>query len=65
MRTNGDVVSLWLHWWNTGDMAIADRIYAPDYRRSATDVSEAGPGQVKLVGCPVQNGGYARMLPAC
>ena len=47
MHTNGDVVSLWLHWWNTGDTAIADRIYAPDYRRNATDMSESGPEQVK------------------
>src|SRR5215470_1096533 len=47
VHTNGDVVSLWLHWWNTGDTAIADRIYAPDYRRNATDMSESGPGQVK------------------
>ena len=47
MRTNGDVVSLWLHWWNTGNTAIADRIYAPDYRRNATDLPESGPEQVK------------------
>jgi steroid delta-isomerase-like uncharacterized protein len=47
VRANGDVVSLWLHWWNTGDTAIADRIYAPDYRRNATDMSESGPEPVK------------------
>ena len=47
VRNSGDVVSLWLHWWNTGDTAIAHRIYAPDYRRNATDMSESGPGPVK------------------
>jgi steroid delta-isomerase-like uncharacterized protein len=47
VRNSGEVVSLWLHWWNTGDTAIADRIYAPDYRRNATDMSESGPGPVK------------------
>jgi steroid delta-isomerase-like uncharacterized protein len=42
-----DVVSRWLRWWNTGDTQIADAIYAPDYRRSATDMAQSGPGPVK------------------
>ena len=42
-----ELVERWIEWWNTGDTAIADSIYAPGYVRHAADTPGRGPGPIK------------------
>jgi len=37
MGSAADVVQRWLDWWHTGDVTIADELYADGYQRHATD----------------------------
>ena len=41
------LVERFIEWWNTGDTAIADEIYADDYVRHADDTPGAGREPVK------------------
>ncbi len=42
-----ELVAHWVDWWNTGDVAIADAIYDPEYRRHAPDTPGHGPEPIK------------------
>jgi steroid delta-isomerase-like uncharacterized protein len=44
------VVKRWLDWWNTGDVAIADELYAPEYHRHGSDGASDAPATRALVG---------------
>ncbi len=47
MGAHDDLVARWIQWWNTGDTAIADDIYSPDYLRHADDTPGRGPEPIK------------------
>ena len=42
-----DMVERWLQWWHTGDVAIADAIYADGYERHSTDSDASGLDALK------------------
>lgn len=44
------VVKRWLDWWNTGDVAVADELYAPDYERHGLDGASDVAAVKALVG---------------
>jgi steroid delta-isomerase-like uncharacterized protein len=45
------VVDRWLEWWHTGDVSIAEELYAAGYQRHSTDSGTAGVDVlVQLVG---------------
>jgi len=43
------VVARWLDWWESGDVAIADEIYADGYERHATDSPASGLDALKAL----------------
>ena len=43
------VVARWLDWWESGDVTIADELYAEGYQRHATDSAASGLDALKTL----------------
>jgi steroid delta-isomerase-like uncharacterized protein len=47
MDARSGVVGRWLDWWESGDVAIADAIYAEGYQRHSVDSDDPGLDALK------------------